>query len=79
MDLQERKVSYGSAGFALQFMLDSKLSDVEKYPLKISDLIVTSIDTELAPERYVWAKSRSVLGFKCTQCGLCWRTVLQAF
>ena len=57
IDLEARKVSYGSAGFALQFMLDSKLSDVDKYPLKISDLIVTSIDNELAPERYVWAKS----------------------
>ena len=56
VDLAERKVSYGSAGYALQFMLDSNLSDVEKYPLKISDLIVMSLDTELAPERLVWAK-----------------------
>jgi hypothetical protein len=37
-------------------MLDSKLSDVDKFPLKISDLIVTSIDNEVAPERYVWAR-----------------------
>jgi hypothetical protein len=56
VDLAERKVSYGSAGYALQFMLDSNLSDVEKYPLKISDLIVMSLDAELAPERLVWAK-----------------------
>ena len=41
IDLADRKVSYGSAGFALQFMLDSKLSDVEKYPLKIC-LLYTS-------------------------------------
>ena len=57
IDLQERKISYGSAGYALQFMLDSRLSDVDKYPLKISDLIVNSIDKELAPEKYVWARS----------------------
>ena len=56
VDLAERKVSYGSAGYALQFMLDSNLSDVEKYPLKISDLIVMSLDKDLAPERLVWAK-----------------------
>lgn len=56
VDLQERKISYGSAGYAMQFMLDSRLSDIDKFPLKISDLIVTSIDNELAPERYVWAK-----------------------
>ena len=56
VDLAERKISYGSAGYTMQFMLDSKLSDVEKFPLKISDLIVTSIDNEVAPERYVWAR-----------------------
>ena len=57
VDLAERKISYGSAGFTMQFLLDSKLSDVEKFPLKTSDLIVTSIDNEVAPERYVWARS----------------------
>lgn len=56
IDLAERQISYGSAGYAMQFMLDSKLSDVDKFPLKISDLIVTSIDNEVAPERYVWAR-----------------------
>ena len=56
IDLEERKVSYGSAGYALQFMLDSKLSDIEKYPLKVSDLIVTSVDPDVAPEKYVWVK-----------------------
>lgn len=55
IDLADRKVSYGSAGFALQFMLDSKLSDVEKYPLKLNDLVVMSIDKEVAPEKIVWA------------------------
>ena len=56
IDLAERKISYGSAGYAMQFMLDSRLSDVDKFPLKVSDLIVASIDNEVAPERYVWAK-----------------------
>ena len=57
VDLAERKISYGSAGYTMQFMLDSKLSDVEKFPLKTSDLIVTSVDNDVAPERYVWARS----------------------
>ena len=57
IDLAERKVSYGSAGYALQFMLDSNLSDVERYPLKLADLLVMSIDTEVAPERLVWART----------------------
>ena len=60
IDLADRKVSYGSAGFALQFMLDSKLTDVEKYPLKINDLLVMSIDDEVAPEKVVWANDPSL-------------------
>ena len=56
IDLAERKISYGSAGYAMQFMLDSRLSDIDKFPLKISDLVVTNIDPDLAPEKYVWAR-----------------------
>ncbi len=41
-DLLEREASYGKSGFALQFMLDVSLSDANKYPLKINDLMVMS-------------------------------------
>lgn len=51
VDLAEREASYGRSGFALQFMLDTSLSDAEKYPLKLGDLIVTNINDELAPVR----------------------------
>ena len=54
-DLSEREASYGRSQFALQFMLDSRLSDIDRYPLKLSDLIVTSINPERAYEKYVWA------------------------
>jgi hypothetical protein len=50
-DLVERELSYGRTGFALQFMLDTSLSDAEKYPLRLSDLIITNIHAELAPIR----------------------------
>lgn len=33
-DLLERRASYGRGGFALQFMLDTSLSDGDRYPLK---------------------------------------------
>jgi hypothetical protein len=39
LDLAERETSYGRSGFALQFMLDTSLSDAERYPLKQADLI----------------------------------------
>lgn len=56
-DLMERKASYGSAGFALQFMLDTSLSDAEKYPLKTADLVVMSLNEEKAPVTVQWASS----------------------
>ena len=54
-DLNEREASYGRSQFALQFMLDSRISDADRYPLKLSDLIITSINPEKAYEKYVWA------------------------
>lgn len=54
-DLMEREASYGRSGFALQFMLDTSLADSEKYPLKLSDLIVQPIDNEMAPVKFVWS------------------------
>ena len=54
-DLTEREASYGRSGFALQFMLDTSLSDAEKYPLRTSDLIVMNVNPTLAPEKLVWA------------------------
>lgn len=56
-DLMEREASYGRSGFALQFMLDTSLSDSNRYPLKLSDLIVMSLDPKLAPPRVAWASS----------------------
>lgn len=54
-DLVERELSYGRSGFALQYMLDTSLSDAERYPLKIKDIIIHSVDSERAPEKLVWA------------------------
>jgi hypothetical protein len=54
-DLMEREASYGRSGFALQFMLDTSLSDQDKYPLKHSDLLVTGLNPESAPERLIWS------------------------
>jgi hypothetical protein len=55
LDLEERKMSYGRTGYALQFMLNPKLSDADRYPLKINDLVVMDIDVDVAPEKVVWS------------------------
>ena len=53
-DLLEREASMGRSNFMLQFMLDTSLSDAEKFPLKMADLIVTSVNPTLAPDNIVW-------------------------
>ena len=54
IDLEERKMSYGRTGYALQFMLNPRLSDADRYPLKINDLIVMDVDVDVAPEKVMW-------------------------
>ena len=54
-DLLERELSYGRQGFALQFQLDTALSDADRYPLKLADLIVHPLDPFRAPADFMWA------------------------
>ena len=53
-DLIEREASMGRSNFMLQFMLDTSLSDADKFPLKCADLIVTSVNPKSAPESVIW-------------------------
>tara|TARA_Y100001963_G_scaffold80072_1_gene111163 strand:+ start:62 stop:1744 length:1683 start_codon:yes stop_codon:yes gene_type:complete len=61
LDLQEREASYGRTGFALQFMLDTRLSDEDRYPLKVSDLVIMNTNPESAPEKVVWASAPELI------------------
>jgi len=54
-DLMEREASYGRSGFSLQFMLDTRLSDAERYPLKVGDLVVMDVPIHEGPEKVLWA------------------------
>ena len=54
MDLLEREVSYGRSAFALQFQLDTSLSDLERFPLRLADLMVLEV-SDHAPEKLVWS------------------------
>nr|WP_207221380.1 phage terminase large subunit [Pseudoduganella lutea] len=53
--MAERAASYGRAGFALQFMLDTSLSDGDRFPLKIQDLIVMSLNPMMGHVKLAWA------------------------
>ena len=58
-DLIDREASMGRSNFMLQFMLDTSLSDAEKFPLKMADLIVTSVNPREAPDAIVWCSDPS--------------------
>jgi len=58
-DLLEREAAMGRSNFMLQFMLDTSLSDAEKFPLKCSDLVVTSVNPTTAPDAVVWCSDPS--------------------
>lgn len=60
-DLCAREASFCKTGFALQFMLDTTLSDQDRYPLKLKDLIVTDVTAEGAPTKILWTNDKSKL------------------
>ena len=53
-DLLEREAAMGRSNFTLQFQLDTTLSDAEKFPLKMADLVVTSVNPTKAPDNVIW-------------------------
>jgi hypothetical protein len=53
-DLLGRESEYGRSGFMLQFMLNTQLSDEDRFPLKVRDLIIMDIDKEKAPMKVNW-------------------------
>lgn len=59
-EIYKRRLSYGKAGFALQFMLNTNLSDQEKYPLKVQDLMITNLSLDEANLKWYWSNDRQL-------------------
>jgi hypothetical protein len=53
-DLRERRLSNGNSSYALQFLLDTSLADADRYPLKLKNLVVMSIDPKKGPASVAW-------------------------
>jgi hypothetical protein len=60
-ELAERRFSYGVAGYALQFMLDTSPSDEDKHPLKLRNCVVMDCDAQIAPILVTWARDNRTL------------------
>lgn len=58
--LLEKLADIGPSEFSLQFLLDTSLSDENRYPLKLRDLVVMPVHVEKAPLNIVWGTSKSV-------------------
>ena len=67
--LLERKAGMGAANYRLQYLLDTTLSDAERFPLKCKDMIVMPLDKYEAPMTVNYAGTREyaldipILGF----------------
>jgi hypothetical protein len=59
--LQFKEAEYARSGFALQFMLDTSLSDASRYPLKLSDFIIMDLNAEVAPPKVVWGRAPELI------------------
>lgn len=52
--LTKKEVDSGKAYFDLQFMLNTALTDYERFPLKASELMIYSFDNDECPGKFVW-------------------------
>lgn len=67
--LAEKLAIFGPYHFALQMMLDTKLADSDRYPLKARDLVVMATHPEKAPTNVVWGQTNPVKDIICKGLG----------
>ena len=60
--LLERMAKIGPKLFALHYKLDTSLADFEKYPLRLSDLIVMNLNPDMCPDKVIWGNSKPMKG-----------------
>lgn len=53
-DLEGRRAAMGNSEFRLQFMLDLTGMSIDKFPLRLRDLIVMDLDDRNGPDAVVW-------------------------
>lgn len=53
-ELLLKRAEYAAAGYQLQFMLNTKLSDEERFPIKLKNLVVTPVPPVKAPHEVNW-------------------------
>ncbi|UPO38807.1 terminase large subunit [Vibrio phage vB_VpaP_GHSM17] len=59
--LIEKELDFGPEGFALQYMLDTTLSDAMRTRIKLSDMIIHAGDSNSAPDMFSWTADKRAL------------------
>ena len=54
--LREKESTTSKANFQLQFQLDTTMSDMLRYPLRLGDIPVVSLDPRKAPGTIIWSQ-----------------------
>jgi len=54
-DILQRQASMTKASFELQFMLNTRLTTLDRFPIRLSDLLVMDLDGTALPETVVWS------------------------
>jgi hypothetical protein len=55
-EIENRRQETTVRDFQLQFMLDTRLADQDRYPLKVNDLMVMDLDMEVGPEKAIYSR-----------------------
>jgi hypothetical protein len=53
-ELQKRRDAEGDSAFTLQYLLDTSLSNRDKYPLKLRELMILPLDNKRGPRVVTW-------------------------
>lgn len=61
LELLKREASLGRSTFQLQFMLDTTLSDAERFPLKVGDLVLMPLAPETGPVAVSWSSAADMV------------------
>ena len=67
--LEKIRIRNGNSWFQLHYMLDPTLSDADRYPLKLRDLLVTSLDKEFGINRIRWGRAGIIDDLACVGFG----------
>ena len=58
--LTKKEIDQGKAYFNLQFMLNTALTDEERHPLKLSNLMFYNFDLAECPGKFTWTRAHEV-------------------